>query len=61
MEQVVALLPREAHVDAEPVGRASPAVPQKLLRNLHGLGGQERAAEEVTGWKGAQNEELDGK
>lgn len=61
VEQVVALLPREAHVDAKAVGRASPAVPQKLLGDLHGLGGQQRAAEEVTSWKSDQNEELEGK
>ena len=51
VEQVVALLPGEAHVDAEPVSRPSAAGPQDLLRRLHRLGRQQRSAKEVAGWE----------
>lgn len=50
MEQVVALLPRETHVDAEAVGRTRPSVAQDLLSLHHRLGSQESSTQEMAGW-----------
>lgn len=50
LEDVTTIRPHEDHVDAKAVGSSSPAVPQDVVRRLHGRGAQQRPAKEMRRW-----------